>query len=241
MKRKLLYFITIFLIAFSVQTSPVSAKSMIQAMKDAESINIGSSFSDNTEYDVGDFGAWSYERFYKIKVTSKQKIKIVVDGSFDNYSICFWDTNYKYISGISIEGQDSWDNTISGLPCYAILGKGTYYLNVTCGSVYHSETFSLRINTYLTKASFQTVKNIKKSKIKAVVKPVFGAQGYQYQYATNKAFTKNLKTKVSTSTTNKIKLKKKKTYYVRVRAYVNNNGKMVYGKWSAIKKVKIKQ
>ena len=37
------------------------------------------------------------------------------------------------------------------------------------------------------------------------------------------------------------KLKKKKTYYVRVRAYTLSNGKKVYGKWSSVKKVKIKK
>ena len=37
------------------------------------------------------------------------------------------------------------------------------------------------------------------------------------------------------------KLKKKKTYFVRVRAYKLVDGKKVYGKWSAVKKVKIKK
>ena len=37
------------------------------------------------------------------------------------------------------------------------------------------------------------------------------------------------------------KLKKKKTYYIRVRAYKMNGRKKVYGKWSTVKKVKIKK
>ena len=37
------------------------------------------------------------------------------------------------------------------------------------------------------------------------------------------------------------KLKKKKTYYIRVRAYKMNGKKKVYGKWSTVKKVKIKK
>ncbi len=37
------------------------------------------------------------------------------------------------------------------------------------------------------------------------------------------------------------KLKKKKTYYVRVRPLTRSNGKKVYGKWSAIKKVKVRK
>ena len=37
------------------------------------------------------------------------------------------------------------------------------------------------------------------------------------------------------------KLKKRKTYYIRVRAYKMNGKKKVYGKWSTVKKVKIKK
>ena len=35
-------------------------------------------------------------------------------------------------------------------------------------------------------------------------------------------------------------LKKNKTYYVKVRAYKNVDGKRVYGKWSDVKRVKCK-
>ena len=37
------------------------------------------------------------------------------------------------------------------------------------------------------------------------------------------------------------KLKKKKTYYVRVRAYKVVGGRNIYGKWSAVKKIKIRK
>lgn len=65
------------------------------------------------------------------------------------------------------------------------------------------------------------------------------ASGYEVQYATNKKFTKNVKT-VKIKKKQKIsykskKLKKKTTYYVRVRAYKGS----IYGGWS--KAVKVKQ
>ncbi len=71
------------------------------------------------------------------------------------------------------------------------------------------------------------------------------ADGYEVQYALNKKFTKSKKTKVvksakKTSLTIK-KLKKGKTYYVRVRAYVLDGNKKVYGKWSSKKKIKIRK
>ena len=70
---------------------------------------------------------------------------------------------------------------------------------------------------------------------------VKGAKGYQLQYALNKKFKK--KKSIQTKKTKYIikKLKKKKTYYIRVRAYKMNGKKKVYGKWSKVKKVKVKK
>lgn len=63
--------------------------------------------------------------------------------------------------------------------------------------------------------------------------------GYQIQLATNKKFTKNLKTITvngagKTARTVK-KLKANKKYYVRVRTYKNFNGTQLYSKWSKVK------
>ena len=87
-------------------------------------------------------------------------------------------------------------------------------------------------------------KKVKKSKTCKVTlswKKVTGAKGYQIQYALNKKFKKkkNIQTKKTKYTIKK--LKKKKTYYIRVRAYKMNGKKKVYGKWSTVKKVKIKK
>ena len=93
----------------------------------------------------------------------------------------------------------------------------------------------------LTKTTLKSVKNIKGRKLTAKWKTVKNADGYQIQYAPNKKFKKaKRKTVKSTSVTIK-KLKKKKTYFVRVRAYKLADGKKVYGKWSSVKKVKIKK
>lgn len=85
------------------------------------------------------------------------------------------------------------------------------------------------------------VKNKKKKSVTVTWKKVKGAKGYQIQYSVNKAFSKK-KTKFSKKPKYTIKkLKKKKTYSFRVRAYVLNGKKKVYGKWSAVKRVKIKK
>lgn len=85
------------------------------------------------------------------------------------------------------------------------------------------------------------VKNRKKKTVILSWKKVKGAKGYQLQYAANKKFKKK-KSKLTRKKKFTIKkLKKKKTYYFRVRAYKLNGKKKVYGKWSKIKKVKIRK
>ncbi len=94
------------------------------------------------------------------------------------------------------------------------------------------------------KTSVKKATSPKKKQIKVTWKKKANVTGYQVQYATNKKFTKNKKTVTvkgagKTSKTIK-KLKSKKTYYVRVRTYKTVNGKKVYSKWSAVKKVTVK-
>ena len=66
--------------------------------------------------------------------------------------------------------------------------------------------------------------------------------GYQIQYATDKKFKKECKTKTiskNKTTSYTIKsLKKKKTYYVRIRTY-KKLGNTYYSGWRSAKKVKI--
>lgn len=88
------------------------------------------------------------------------------------------------------------------------------------------------------KVKLSKANNVKKKSVKLTWKKVSGATKYQIQYALNKKFTKKVKSKFTTKITIKIaKLKTKKTYYFRVRA-INTAGN---GKWSNIKKVKIKK
>ena len=81
---------------------------------------------------------------------------------------------------------------------------------------------------------------MKKRQAKVSWKKVSGAQGYQICYSTSKKFKnkKQLLTKNNKVTLKK--LKSGKTYFVKVRAYVVKEGKKVYGKWSSVKKVKMK-
>lgn len=107
-------------------------------------------------------------------------------------------------------------------------------------------------NTESTKVTVakQTIQNLKslKKKIKITFTRNKKAEGYQIQCSTSKKFTKkttrtvtlkNSKAGKTVSYTIK-KCKSKKTYYVRVRSFQKVNGKRVYGKYSKVKKVKVK-
>lgn len=89
------------------------------------------------------------------------------------------------------------------------------------------------------------VKNKKKQKVIVSWNKKANVSGYQIQYAYNKNLQKKKKSKMVGKKTSKktiTKLKKGKTYYVRVRAYKKKtSGGRIYGKWSKIKKIKIKK
>ena len=94
------------------------------------------------------------------------------------------------------------------------------------------------------KIKLKSVRNNKRKTITIKWKWNVKADGYQISYATKKNFSGAKKKNVNVykdSMTIK-KLKKGKTYYVRVRAYVEDDyGSKIYGKWSSVKKIKIKK
>lgn len=95
----------------------------------------------------------------------------------------------------------------------------------------------------VSKSSIRSLKQKSSRKIKVRYKKISGAAGYQIAYSTKKSFkkrtTKYKTTRLRTKTLTK--LKKGKTYYVKVRAYkIDSAGKKVYGKYSKVKKIKLK-
>ena len=92
------------------------------------------------------------------------------------------------------------------------------------------------------KTKIKSIKNSAKKSMKISWKKI-KSKGYEVQIAYNKNFTKSKKSKITTKTSLKIKkLKKGKLYYVRVRAFnIDSEGTKEYGKWSDVKKVKVKK
>jgi Fibronectin type III domain. len=86
-----------------------------------------------------------------------------------------------------------------------------------------------------------SAKNKKKQTVTLSWRKIAGVKGYQIQFAVNKKFKKKTGKFTNKTKYTLKKLKKKKTYYFRVRAYRQNGGKKLYGKWSNTKKIKIRK
>ena len=99
-----------------------------------------------------------------------------------------------------------------------------------------TETISVR------KAKITSAKAQKGKKITLKVKKVSNADGYKIMYSRNAKFKKQVKTKYLKTTKVTLKKLKKGTWYIKVQAYkTNTDGVKVYGKASAVKKVKVKR
>ena len=91
------------------------------------------------------------------------------------------------------------------------------------------------------KVKITKAKNVSKKKIKLTCKKQSKALVYQVKYSIYKSFRKP-KTKATMKCSYTLSgLKKKKTYYIKVRGYTLKKGKRLYGKWSTVKKVKVKK
>ena len=94
------------------------------------------------------------------------------------------------------------------------------------------------------KIKLKSVKNDKKKSVTVKWKWNVKADGYQISYSKKKNFSgaKKKNTNAYKGSVTLKNLSKGKTYYVRIRSYVKGDyGSKVYGKWSAVKKVKIKK
>lgn len=127
---------------------------------------------------------------------------------------------------------------VRGLP------EGSYFrfkITAVVGGNEGARSEPYKVVTNPRKVQTKLAKSTKKRKITFKWKKTTGT-GYQYQWSTSKNFKKNYLTKTTKKTSVTISTSKsKKTYYVRVRAYkTHSNGKKYYGKWSKVKKVKVK-
>lgn len=120
---------------------------------------------------------------------------------------------------------------------YAKVTKTTDTAKLTVSSPY----------TYTKKGTISSLKSTKKGVIVLKFKKVSGCSGMKVDISYQKSFNdKKTLTLTKSSKDYKngsmkgTKLKSKKTVYVKIRPYIKKSGKTYYGKWSSVKKVKVK-
>ena len=124
------------------------------------------------------------------------------------------------------------NNVYTGVATVTITGTGRFYNSV-------SKTFKI----YPKACKITAVKALKRG-FKTTWSRQSDISGYQLMYSQNSKFAKGNKSKIivdtKLKTVNTNKLKKGKTYYVRIRSFKTVGGVRYYGKWSNVKKVKVK-
>lgn len=133
----------------------------------------------------------------------------------------------------AIEWKSS-DEKIATVVNGVVTGVKIGVCNITAKASGSSKEAVCKVIVTAPKVKLTKVKNVKKKSIQIKWKKIADVAGYQVSYGKKK--------KLTTANSIKIKkLKKKKKYAVKVRAYTVVDGKNVYGKWSKVKKVKIKK
>ena len=91
------------------------------------------------------------------------------------------------------------------------------------------------------KAKISKAKYKKKRKIYIKLKKVAGANGYNIRYSDSKKFDGYYDKYTKKKKITLKKLDKHTKYYIKVRAYKKTTGGKLFGKWSKVKKVKVKK
>lgn len=132
----------------------------------------------------------------------------------------------------------------------ADVGIDTYQATVNSAATALKNAIKSPQNPPVGTVKIKTAKNAKGKKIKLTLTKTAGVTGFRIKYGNNKKLKNKkkkkqhavtVKTTKTTYTTKKITNIKKKKAYVKIRAYRIVNGKYVYGKWSAVKTVKVKK
>ena len=177
-----------------------------------------------------------------VKLKAKTNTTLTFSWASQNYAEYY--NIYKYDSKkgkyVNVGATAGNVNTfkVRGLP------EGSYFrfkITAVVGGNEGERSEPYKVVTNPRKVRTKLAKSTKKRKITFKWKKTTGT-GYQYQWSTSKSFKKNYLTKTTKKTSVTISTSKsRKTYYLRVRAYkTHSNGKKYYGKWSTVKKVKVK-
>ena len=190
------------------------------------------------------------------------KVTSVSDGDYDLF--CFWDKGtaadiadaviapipdqaytgkaIKPEVTLTLDGKTLVQGTDYTLSYKNNKKPGEATVTITGAGAYDGGTTTAGFRILPPSTSISSLKNSAKKTITVKWKKAKAGTGYQIQYSLKKNMknAKSIKVKKLKTTSTKIgKLQKGKTYYVRIRVYQTVNGKTIYSKWSAVKKVKL--
>lgn len=167
-----------------------------------------------------------------VKITSVKSNTSVYVGTTKSLGV---KANTK--SSVTYTTSDSGIAKVSRGKLYAYKpGKVKIMIKAAPKSKKYKTTYkSIYVKVLPKKAAVSAVKRSGKY-ITMSVKAARGAQGYQYQYATNSKM-KSAKTKTTSARTYKFTASRSRTYYVRVRSYAKSGGKVYYSGWGGVRKV----
>ena len=173
--------------------------------------------------------------------TTAEKVKVTFNANGGKVSgKSSYSVNVKY--GIALKSLKTAKRSK-----YTFLG---WYTKKNGGSKLKQTTKYKKNTTYyahwkkvtVSQAAISGLKNSASGKMSVVLKKISGADGYELVYSTDSKFKSAKKVSISSTTKTLSKLKKGKTYYVKARAYKkDSNGTKIYGKYSSVKKIKIKK
>lgn len=135
--------------------------------------------------------------------------------------------------------------TVNSKGKVTIKGCGKATITITAGDEkYKKATKKVTIKVVPKTAKIKTAKSKKAGQLTVTWSEQKEAKGYVIEYSTDENFKKNVKTatikKNGTVSKTLKNLKKGTVYYVRVKAYIEIDGKKVYGESSKVKSVTVK-
>ncbi len=123
-------------------------------------------------------------------------------------------------------------------------GKSTITIQAAASKNYKSSRKKITIKVVPKRAVIKRATAIQGRKVKLTWKVDSSVSGYHMYLSTDKNFKKDtIEKRYSKKNSGKKllgTLEKRKTYYIKIRAYKKLKGKVYYGAWSKIKRVKIK-
>ncbi|MBP3327146.1 MAG: Ig-like domain-containing protein [Coprococcus sp.] len=223
----------------NTKVATVNAKGLVKA------VSVGTTVITATASDGG------FQAKATIKVTKqKQTIKV----SKTKYTKTYGNKAFKLGAKTTGNGRLTYKSSntkvvkvsSTGKVTIRGTGKATITIKAAATSKYKAASKKISITVKPKRAVMKKLTSPRKGTLKVTWEKTSKVSGYEITVATNEKFTKGKKTyKVkSYKTTSKTisGLKSGRTYYVRIRGYktVKGSKKPVYGRYSEVKKIKIK-